>query len=55
MAYGGLHFPDTGCPVPDVYIYYVPDIINVWNTVSTLIHLPWMFPPTNILFEPRDG
>ena len=23
-------FPDTGCPVPDVYIYYVPDMINVW-------------------------
>ena len=25
MAYGGLPFPDTSCPVSDVYIYYVPD------------------------------
>ena len=23
-------FPDTGCPVTDVSIYYVPDMINVW-------------------------
>ena len=40
MAYGGLPFPDTGCPVPDVYIYYASDMINVLNTVSTFIHLP---------------
>ena len=30
MADGGLPFPDTGCPVPDVYIYYVYELINVW-------------------------
>ena len=30
MAYGDLPFPDTVCPVPDVYIYYVLDMINVW-------------------------
>ena len=30
MAYGGLPFPDTGCPVPDVYFYYVSDMINAW-------------------------
>ena len=23
MAYDGLPFPDTGCPVLDVYIYHV--------------------------------
>ena len=31
MAYGGLPFPDTGCSLPDVYKYCVPDIINVWS------------------------
>ena len=30
MAYGGMPFPETGCPVPDVYIYHAPDMINVW-------------------------
>ena len=30
MADGGLPFPDTGCPVPDVYIYYVHELINIW-------------------------
>ena len=28
MAYGGLPFPHTGCLVPDVYIYYVPDMMS---------------------------
>ena len=50
MAYGGLPFPDTSCPVPDVYIYYVSDMINVLDNVSTFIHLLWMFLPTDILF-----
>ena len=30
MAYDSLPFPDTVCPVPDVYIYYVPEMTNVW-------------------------
>ena len=30
MAYGGLPFPETDCPVPDVYIYHVSDMINDW-------------------------
>ena len=47
-AFGGLPFPDTGCPVLDVYIYYVSDMINVWDTVSTFIHPPWMFLPADI-------
>ena len=29
IAYGGLHFPNTGCPVSDVYICYVFDQINI--------------------------
>ena len=52
MAYGGLPFPDTGCPVSDVYFYYVSDTINVWDTVSLFIHLPRMFLFMDILFEP---
>ena len=39
MAYGGLPFLDTGCPVPDAYIYYVPNMINVWDTFF-YIHPP---------------
>ena len=34
MAYGCLPFPDTGCALQDVYIYYVPDMFDVWGTVS---------------------
>ena len=54
MAYGGLPFSDTGCPVPDVYIYHVSDMINVWDTLSTVIHLHWMILPTDILFGTTD-
>ena len=54
MAYGGLPFPDTGCPEPEVYICYVPDMINVLDTGSTFIHLPRMFPPTHIIFWTAD-
>ena len=50
MAYGGRPFTDTGCPVPDVYSYYVSAMINVWDTVSTFNHLPWMFLPTDLFF-----
>ena len=49
IAYGGLPFPDTSSPV--LGISYVPDMINVWDTVSTFIYLPWMFPPSDILFR----
>ena len=54
MAYGGLPFPDTGCPVPDIYIYCMPDMINVWDTVTSFIHLSWMFPPTYIICWTTD-
>ena len=30
-------------------------MFNVWATVSTIVHLPRMFPPTDILFEKRIG
>ena len=49
-TYGGLPFPDTDCTVPDVYIYYVSDMINVCYTVSTFIRLPWMFLPMDTFF-----
>ena len=45
-----LPFPDTCSREQDGYIYYVLDMIIVWDTaVSIIIHLPWMFLPTNIL------
>ena len=49
MAYGGRLFPDTGCPVPDVNLYHVSYMINVWESVITFIHPRWMFLPTEIL------
>ena len=54
MAYGGLPFLHTGGPVPDIYIYHVSDMINVWDTVSTFNHPPWMFLLMNILFWTMD-
>ena len=53
MAYGGLPSPDSGCPVSDVYIYYVCDMINIWNIVCIFIHISRMFLPTKISFEQR--
>ena len=52
-AYGGLPVPYIGCPVPDVYII-MRLMINVWETVYTFINLPWMLPPTDILFWTTD-
>ena len=54
VAYDGMPFPDTGCPVPDVYMYYMSDMIYAWDTVSTFIHLPWMFLLTDIIFGTTD-
>ena len=39
MAYGGMPFPDICFRVPDVYLYYVSDVINVW------LLLPLYAPP----------
>ena len=53
MASGGLPFPGTGCPIPDVgYNYF--DMINMWDIVSALNHLPRMFLSTDYLFEKMD-
>ena len=49
IAYGGLPVP-----IPDVYNGYVSDMSNVWNTVFTFIHLPWMFLLTEILNKGLD-
>ena len=35
---------------PDVYIYHVSDMTNVWNIASIFMHLPWMILPMDILF-----
>ena len=60
MAYGDLPFQGTGCPVPDVYFYYVSDMINTFYTISTLflhcfIHLPKLFLPMEVLFGQWKG
>ena len=49
-----LPYPDTGCPVPDVYILNVPYMINAWILFITFIHLPWVFPPTDNIFLTTD-
>ena len=54
MAYGGLPFLDTGCPVLDVYIYYLADMVDVWDTVSTFIHIPRMLVYLDIIFTNRS-
>ena len=54
-SYGGLPFPDTGYPVPDVYIHYVSGMINVWDTLSSFTPLPIVFLYKDILLEQRIG
>ena len=51
----GLPFPDTGCPVPDVSIYYMSNINELPDGI--LFHWfckctpPWMFLPLDIPSE----
>ena len=40
----------TGCPVPDVNIYYVPDMINVWILFLHLSTSLGSFRPRTFLF-----
>ena len=53
----GLPFPDTGCPVPDVSIYYMSNINELPDGI--LFHWfckctpPWMFLPLDIPSEYR--
>ena len=44
VANGGLRYLCTGCPAPDIGYKYCLEW-NVWDTVSTFIHLPRMFHP----------
>ena len=44
MACGGLPFPGTGCPIPDVdYLCWLCIDFYVWDAVSTFNHLRRMF------------
>ena len=55
----GLPFPDTGCPVPDVSIYYMSNINELPDGI--LFHWfckctpPWMFLPLDIPSEYRPN
>ena len=52
MAWGGLPFPDTGCPALDLGNKYYLEW-NIPDTISIFLNLPRMFLSTNILFEQR--
>ena len=55
MACGGLPFPDTGCPIPDVdYLCLLYIDFYVWDAVSTFNHLPRMFLSTDFAFWITD-
>ena len=55
MAFGGLPFPGTGCPIPDVdYLCLLCIDLYVWDAVSTFNHLPRMFLSTDFAFWITD-
>ena len=55
MACGGLPFPGTGCPIPDVdYLCLLCIDFYVWDAVSTFNHLPRMFLSTDFAFWITD-
>ena len=54
FAYVVLPFPESGCPMQHACIYFVPDMINICDNLSTFIHLHRMFPPTDIFFWTTD-
>ena len=55
MACGGLPFPGTGCPIPDVdYLCLLCIDFNVWDAVSIFNHLPRMFLSTDFAFRIMD-
>ena len=52
---GGLPFPDTGYPIPDVdYLCLLCIDFYVWDVVSIFNHLPRMFLSTNFAFRITD-
>ena len=55
MACGGLPFPGTGCPIPDVdYLCLLCIDFNVWDAVSIFNHLPRIFLSTDFAFRIPD-
>ena len=55
MACGGLPFPGTGCPKPDVdYLCLLCIDFYVWDAVSIFNHLPRMFLSTDFAFWITD-
>ena len=55
MACGGLPFPGTGCPIPDVNNLCLLCIdFYVWDAVSIFNHLPRMFLSTDCAFRITD-
>ena len=55
MACGGLPFPGTGCPIPDVdYLCLLCIDFYVWDSVSIFNHLPRMFLFTDFAFRITD-
>ena len=45
MDFGGMHFPNTGCHVPDTILQYwnIIEMMNIWASVSTFIQLFLVF------------
>ena len=54
MACGGLPFPGTGCPIPDVDNLCLCIDFYVWDAVSIFNHLPRMFLSTDFAFRITD-
>ena len=55
MACGGLPFPGTGCPIPDIdYLCLLCIDFYVWDAVSIFNHLPRMFLSTGFAFRITD-
>ena len=55
MACGGLPFPGTGCPIPDVDNLCLLCIeFYVWDAVPIFNHLPRMFFCTDFAFQITD-
>ena len=55
MAWGGLPFPCTGCPIPDVDNLCLLGIdFYVWDANSIFTHLPRMFLSTDFVFRITD-
>ena len=55
VACGGLPFPGTGCPIPDVdYLCLLFIDFYIWDAVSIFNHLPRMFLSTDFACRITD-